>query len=1062
MLAIERTLVVAPAEPRHAPLAAAQQGLWFVNQRDGPTGDYNIVSALRLRGALDPDVLARALAALADRQAILRTRFAVLAGEVNQVVDGDGASELNLDDLRALDQIEQQDAVAAAVQAEHERPFALVSGPVWRARLLRLAGDEHVLLLAVHHIVSDAWSQRVLCRELLLLYDAFAEGRPNPLPPLPLQYADYAQAQQENSRRVADRLAYWTRTLSGIPDRLALPADYARQPSPTAAAGRCEAAVPAPMVAAVKRLGREHGASLYMTLLAAFAVLLARYAGQPDIVIGTPVTNRPETRLESLVGLFINMVAMRIRVRPQMTVRALLAEVRRTALEAWAHQDVPFARVADALTAARQASVHPVFQVGLTLQNTPRFTYESTTLRVEPMPWQPTHVRYDLDLLCRMNDHALTLTWMYRRDLFTAGRIEQMAHHYVRVLEAMAAAPNQQLDSIELQDSAELTAEWDQTRADYKAGIGWWDSPRPRLVTEWWTRTVGNGAPALECGDRRLTYAELRRWSNGVAHAIAACGTDEGARVAICTADRLALAAGIVGALKAGRAFAPIDADLPDERVHDLLAVARPSLMLTDVASAARVEAFGRHDTIALERCIGRDDPPPADAWPPSRPAYVGFTSGSTGVPLAVLGRLGGLDHHLQWIIDAARIGAGTRISQLTRPSFTAYLRDLFAPLCAGATSCIPARADTTADGRTLAAWLGEERVEVVFCTPTTVRLLLDGPRPIDDCAALRHIFVTGEPLRSADVRRWLDAVGPRVTLTNLYGATETTLAKLVHTIGADDADRLLVPIGRPLPGVAAMVVDARGAPCLPGSVGELVVWSPFLSHGYLDGPAPAVERFVHLSPSDRNDVMFRTGDLARMRGDGLFEYVGRADTQVKIRGNRIELAEVERALLAESHVRDAVVVAHQHDDGDTRLTAYVEGSVDRTQMRSALVRRLPASMIPTAIVCMAALPRTAGGKVDRLALPPADVAVTAPSSTARTAQEAMLCALFAEVLGVQAVGPDHDFFDLGGHSLLAIRLTSRIAAAVGIEISVIDFFDHPTPASLAALLAAARGEESS
>jgi amino acid adenylation domain-containing protein len=1037
--------------PARLPLSHAQERLWFIDQLEGGgSTNYNVVGAQTLRGDLDCDALERAIAAIVDRHEALRTRFLTRHGDPEQIIDAAVPVTLPVEDCRELPDTEQRERVRVVVRGQFEEPFDLASGPLFRARLMRLGLREHVLILAFHHIVTDGWSQTVFSRELLALYDAFHERRLHALPPLPLQYADFALWQRDwlDERRMAEGLAYWTTHLAGMPERLALPTDFPRAARRAYAGDRCPMVIPRERLAALDRLNREHETTLYMTLLAAFGVLLWRHSQQNDIIVGSPIANRQDTQLEDLIGFFVNTLLMRVRLEPDMTVAALLAHVRRTTLDAYRYQDVPFNRLVEELAPQRTLNATPLFQVMLLVHNVPWQERRLTGLEVSPLAGDGHHVHFDdLELHVRERGGELTCSWIYDRDLFGRWRIEQMSRHYERILGAMIGGAERRLCDIDLltrQERLQILEEWDRGRHAYREGTGFWAHTLPRPVVDC-LQAVEQHADriAIQCGARSLSYDHLHTRSAGIARALARCDSD---LVGILAADRMELPVAILGVLKAGRGFVPLDPLLPIERVRALAAAADLEIVLTDRQSRDVFENMPLR-TVLLDECGNDADLTPA-AWQDDVPCWVYFTSGSTGVPKGVVGRMRALEHHLWWVMREAAATEQVRGSQLIRPSFSAYLRDLFLPLCAGGTLFIPPDPDVIGDGRRLAAWLRDASIEVMSCTPTVLRALLDGGR-LDELRSLRCVMLTGEPLWPVDVRRWLDTLGGHARLVNLYGATETNLAKLGHVVTERDASRSCVAIGKPMPGVAALIVDSRGEPCAPGTLGEIVIWTPFLSFGYYADPELTAQKFVR---DEQGCVVYRTGDIGRLANDGVFEYIGRRDGQVKIRGNRIELGEIEAVLLELEGVEQATVTVHDHD-GELRLVAYVEGTADSYRLRRSLMNRLPAVMVPSAIMCLAKLPLTASGKIDRTALPAPTYATAAARRAPQTARERLLCAVFADVLGVPDVGSDDDFFELGGHSLMAMRLVSRIRSALGVEFSMQELFDSPTMASVAARL---------
>ena len=1029
---------VAGARPERIPLSYAQQRLWFLHELEGRSGEYHVPEGFRLRGELDRAALERAVGTLVERHESLRTRFAVVDGEPVQVVEPDARIELPVEDLPGLPKPEREERVAAALWEEWERPFDLASGPLLRARLLRLAEREHVLLLTTHHIASDGWSQGILRRELETLYDAFREGRESPLPPLPLQYADFAlwQRRRFDGGAIEDDLAYWRERLAGLPDKLELPADRPRPAAGSSPARVCRLVVGAEPLASLRRVSRANGATLYMTMLAGFAALLARYSGQLDLAVGSPIANRQRAQLERLVGFFVNTLVLRIELRRRTGFRELLHDVRRTALEAYRHQDAPFERVVEELSPERRLDRTPMFQVMLALQNAPARALQLAGLEVEPVRLDRLRSPFDVEVHLWERPEEVELYWIYDESLFDRWRMEQMARHYVRLLEGAAEEPDRPVAELELLDERErrtLTRDWNRTRREPPPAGG---------VHELFEERVAQapGAVAVRSEAGELTYAELERRSGETARRLRALGAGPETRVGIRMERGPALVVAVLGALRAGAVYVPLDPSYPPARLE----------LMTDDAG---VELLVTEDGVMERQAAPRDGlrRGPVDG---ANAAYVVYTSGSTGTPKGVVVTHAALANQLRWIAEQFGLGPSDRVLGKASIAFDASVAEILAPLTSGARLVLaaPGRAG---DVEHLVDLIRREGIAFLDLPPSLLAAMLEHP-DLAKCRTLRWVVSGGEvlPLELRD--RFRRTLGAR--LANTYGPTEATIQCTFHECSGEGGYRT-VPIGRPIAGTQAYVLDERMGPAPLGVAGELHVGGAGLARGYLNRPAATAERFVPdpfgLEGGGR---LYRTGDLVRWGADGELEFLGRTDDQVKVRGHRIEPGEVEAALRRHPAVRQAVVAAREDGPGETRLVAYVTAAdgvaPSPEELRRHLAALLPAHMVPAAIVTLDELPLTPSGKVDRRSLPAPHVR-SGGGRGPGTPQEEALCRVFAEVLGLQRVGVDDNFFALGGHSLMTMRLVGRVREVLGVELPLRTLFEAPTAGDLAARLAA-------
>jgi len=1059
-------LVYAPGD-EPAPLSPAQRSMWFQRKFDGRnTALYNIALASKLTGALDVGALAIALRRVVHRHEALRMRFRVAPGEevAQQWLDqGDEVpvtrSELP-PGLRHGDRPGAETTERASVQAWAERwvqlqaarPFDLEQGPLLRAALLQLSAEEHLLVLVMHHIVSDGWSIAVMMRELAVFYAAqVGATQPSALPNLLIQYADYARWQQRlrESGAFNESLAFWTRQMQDAPPLLGLPSDRPRPAHQSYRGASLRFDIAPARLAELRALGASCRASLFMTLAAAFNVLLARYSGQYDICLGTPTANRPRPELEPLVGFFVNTLVLRTRLDPEEPFEALLQRVRDGAVDAFAHQDLPFDELVKALRPPRQLSHGPLFQVMLALQNAPSAPLSLPGLQVDPVAVPGNVARFDLTLTLTEVDAGLAAEFEYAVDLFDDSTIRRMAGHFLRLLQAVVDDPACRVGDLPLMTDDErqrVLVDWNRTGRAFP-GAG-------RRIHEWvedWAARMPDRA-ALAFDDHVWSYAELNRRANRLAHALRDLGIGPEARVALCMERSADLVVSVLAVLKAGGAYVPLDPAQPPTRQAHILADAQPALILTERARSFE-EVFRGHAVLSVDapedwQPGSADNPLPVGGLDDL--AYVIYTSGSTGRPKGVMVTHRGIPNLALTQAEAFRVEEGARVLQFASPAFDASASEFFMCWVGGATLCLSSR-EGLQPGRELRETLRRQAITVVTLPPVAV---MQGGLVPEDVPALRTLVVAGEPCPSALARRWAG----HVHLVNAYGPTETTVCATLHACERSGVSDGEPPIGRPIANFQARLLDPRGQPVPIGVPGELHISGPGLARGYLGQPALTAERFIDHPLAPSGGRLYRTGDLARYREDGCIEYLGRLDGQVKLRGLRIELGEVQAALAMQPGVREAHVLLREDRPGDRRLVAYVAPREDAVlvpaTLRAALRRSLPDYMVPTHIVAIPALPLSTNGKVDRDALP-------APSTRRDTVDfvepvsptEQVLAALWADVLGLDRVGRLDDFFALGGHSMLAVAVASRASDAMGRDVPIAAIFAHPVLAELAAEL---------
>ena len=1032
---LERIVTNAP------PLSFAQERMWFLDRLEPGSPAYNVAGALRLSGPLDVQMLRRALDEVVRRHEALRTTFDDDGGVLVARVHEPSALALPVLDLAASAQPEREARLALLLIEEAERGFDLARGPLLRARLVRLGAEEHVLCLTLHHIVADGWSVRVLGRETSAFYRAFCAGAAPQVPPLPVQYGDYAR--WHRAALQGDRLAalrdYWTGALADMPRALELPTDRTRPAMRDHRGAVLARRLDAPARARLARFARAGGATPFMVLLAAYALLLARHTGQGALIVGTPVANRTRPETEGLVGLFANTLALGLRPGDAATFADMVAQARTCLLDAAAHQDFPFERVVEALHVERDLSRTPLVQAMCSMQGAPAADLALPGIRVQPANACAGVAKFDLTLAIQENGTEYVLHWEYATGLFDAATIERMAGHFERLLDAGIADPQRCADTLPLEDRD----------AGVLRGPHAERGPGLTLVDLFEAQAARTpDAPAIMHGADTWSYALLEGRADAVAAALRAEDVGLEQRVAVRMHASGHAVAAILGVLKAGAAWVPVDADAPDGHVQALLAGGGVRLVLADPALAAPAAACGLRvlDPAAIEEALPHA---PAAACRASarNAAYVIHTSGTSGAPKGVLVEHASAVNYV--LAFGARLGlsAGDRLLQSSSLAFDVSVEEIFGALAHGAALVLRTEAMRESIEHLIAGCAGYGAT--VLDLPTAFWNELT--RAMDDGlalpAAVRAVVIGGEQAQLTALERWRRHA-PHVRLLNAYGPTETTIAATWA-----DLDRLppgQVPIGRPVDNTLAWVLDAAGRTCPTGVPGELVIGGAALARGYLDWPAATAERFV--PAPDGAGRAYRTGDRVMRLADGQLAYLGRLDRQCKIRGFRVEPEAVEAALRRLPQVRDAVVL-RQGQAPDLWLAAYVvcEGDVDA--VRAALPEQLPAYMLPAVFIPLAALPLLPNGKLDQGALPPARRAPRT-AGPPRNDLEHTLVRIWREVLGVAAVGIHDNFFDIGGHSLLAMRAVSRLGAALGAEVTLRMIFEAPTPAALAAAVA--------
>jgi len=1056
-------VVFAPIVPQPRtgllPTSYAQQRLWVLDRLAPDHALYNLPAALRLRGRLDVMALQASLNAIVARHEVLRTRLVAVDGVPMQQIDPPEPLPLPLVDVSDRATVQQGEEVQRMVAEEAQAPFDLARSPLLRARLIRLADDDHVLLIVVHHIAADGWSVGIFVNELGRFYSAAIEGRQPALPDLAIQYADYAAWQRGwltastngGASLLQQQLAYWRSRLADAPSLLDLPTDRPRTPIQSVRGGRRRVALPADLTERLRVLAHDEGATLFMALVAGFASLLGRYSGSEDVCIGTPVAGRTHPALEPLIGFFVNTLVLRVDLAGSPSFRELLRRVRSTALEAYASQDAPFEMVVDAVQPERNMSHTPLFQVMLALNNAHMPQIRLPDLKIEPYPVESGLAHFDLTLDLYEEAEGIEGAIEYNADLFDAATIDRLIDHFHHLLVAAVTDPERPIDRLPLMSAAER-----------RRILIEWNAPARPLPVHCFHHLVADqvaqhpDALAAVFGDATLTYGELDARATRLAGLLRRVGIGRDTLTGLCLERSLDLVVALLAVLKAGGAFLPLDPRYPVERLRFMVNDARPRALIRH--ATVDVSAWG--DLPDTTTVIVLDDEPSsgsavdssfvADEATPDDLAYAIYTSGSTGAPKAALLTHRGLVNLALWQRKTFGLGPGWRVLQFSALSFDAAVWEVAMALGSGATLVL-APHETLASPPELYRLLRRQRVTIATMPPSVLGVLRN-----DDLPDLRVLIAAGEACSAELVARW----APGRTFVNAYGPTETTVCATAGV--CDPADERPPSIGRPLTNVPVYILDHDRQPTPPGVAGELYVGGPGVARGYLNRPELTAERFVTLPPGAFDDGIppethrvYRTGDRVCWRPDGTIQFLGRVDEQVKLRGFRIEPGEVEAAIRRHPQVRDALALVREMA-GDRRLILYLipEGeSPPASELRSFLAGQLPEYMLPAAFVPLDAWPLTPGGKIDRRALPVPALAGDEEYVAPRTATEQEIADLCASLLGIERIGVTESFFALGGHSLLATQLLARIQARWGVEVPLRTLFEQPTIEALAAVV---------
>jgi amino acid adenylation domain-containing protein len=1058
-------------------LSLAQQRQWLLEKLAPGDAANSLWAAYRIGGPLDTRALKQSLSEIMQRHETLHTTFIASEGQAVPVLSAQTAATLPIIDLQELSPADREAEARRWAAEEAQRPFDLAQGPPIRAALLSLSPQEHVFVLTVHRIAADSESVDVLRHELGMLYGAATEGEPSPLDDLPLQYAGTCELQQEwlQSEAAATELGYWKEQLGGDLPLLELAADRPRTPGHTRRETHTSATLSPASAEALKDLSREQNRTLFVTLLAAFQALLCRRSGEHEIAVATRVSGRHRPHTEGLVGPLANTLVLRSDLSGEPAFRDLLDRVQEVVSGALAHQELPFEALVQELHPARDPNRAPFTQVGFQMRAPAAGQLALPGLQVEPFPVPERHSDLDLTLYAQEQGDQLAFTLAYNADVYSERQASELLEQYRELLAQVVERPDLSIGAHSLVTSRARQLLPDPSQALPEP----WHEPITVFFESWTApgSEIG-GRPAIRNEHRSWTYRELGERARALAHVLGALGVQRGDTVAVTGARSFGLIASMAGVLWSGGVLLNIDPNLPRRRQELMLQEAKARTVL--YGGTPRAEDTWMWETLTVLRidaesgqAIDRPEGEPADGSPlprvsPEDAAYLFFTSGTTGVPKGVLGCHKGLSHFLAWQRQCFAIGPSDRSAQLTGISFDVVLRDIFTPLTAGATLCLPSEADRLEPARLL-SWMERERITMLHTVPSLAQTWLAHVPLGVSLSTLRWAFSAGEPLTDTLVKRWREAFPEAGQMINIYGPTETTMAKCYFEV-PDKPLPGVQPVGWTLPETQALVLTQDRQLCGIGEPGEIVIRTPFRTLGYVNATEENEKRFVR-NPfrDDERDLLYLTGDRGRYRPDGSLNILGRVDHQVKIRGVRIELGGIETVIGEHPDVWNTVVIVREDVPGDKRLAAYVTAKPGQAirphELRQFVKQKLPDAMVPSAFVVLDTLPLTANGKVDRKALPAPeglrqelDETYVAP----RTELERTIAAIWQDVLRIDKAGVDDNFFDLGGHSLLLVQVQSKLNSTLHRDIPVVDLFKHSTISTLSRHLSEGQEERSS
>jgi len=1049
------------------PLSFAQEQLWLINQFAPDSPAYNISTALRLKGPLNEAALIQTLSEIVRRHEVLRTTFFATGGRPAQLIVPSLNCAPPAVDLRKLPEAERESCAGAIASQESRRPFDLAQAPLLRTTLLRLGEQDQVVLFTMHHIVSDAWSLGILVREVTAFYEGFVLGSPPPLPEPPVQYVDFASWQRRSLQGdvLEKQLGYWKQRLDGVPT-LEMPTDRPRPPVQRFRGATKSVRLSESLSRSLNELSRSNGVTIFMTLLAAFKTLLQRYCNQDDIIVGTSIANRSRPEVKDLIGFFVNTLALRTDLSNDPTVSELLERVRKVTLEAQAHQDLPFDMLVNELQPVRDPSRNPLFQVLFMLQNTPEGYLELEGLSLSRLEFDHNAAQFDLSLMTGEWGGRIHCILVYNTDLFESATVSRLLDHFQVLLEAFVADPQARLSTLPLLKEDERrrqVVEWNATRADY---------PKDECMHALFERQAG-AAPdsvAVVFEGEQLTYGELNRRANQLAHYLRRTGVGPEVRVGVLMQRSVETLVALLGILKAGGAYIPLDPSITKERLAFILRETGASRLVTHRPAAEKAQ-FGEAQAVRLDvdsEMLNResDRNPTHPSTGANHLAYVIYTSGSTGRPKGVMITHRGLVNYLSWCTKHYGVTTSTAALVHSSIAFDLTITGLFSPLLAGGRVVfIPE--DGGLESLAAAMWGGGDQL-LVKITPAHLKALNVLLRAEQIAGRALVMVIGGEALYRGSLDLWFEHA-PETRLINEYGPTETVVGCCVYEASNMDGQSQVVPIGRPLANTECYLLDRHLREVPIGVTGEIYIGGAGVARGYLNQPDLTTEKFIPNPFSGRMGArMYKTGDLARYLPDGKIEYLGRMDRQVKVRGFRIELGEIEAALRQQAGVREALVALHESMPGDKRLIAYIVPDQETqppsvSRLQNDLREKLPAYMMPAAFVILKELPLSANGKVDHKALPPPGPTsgeLRESHNATLTEVEREITAMWQELLQVEELGVDDNFFDLGGNSLLMIQLYQMLSESFSVDLAITDLLRYPTISSLAEYISQNRDQE--
>ena len=1049
------------------PLSFSQQRLWFLDRIEPNSSSYNIPEAVQLDGDLNIQVLSQALDAIVAHHEVIRTTYLTIDSNPIQVINPPSGVAVEIVDLQQFHPTEQGSTVKAYLHQASQKPFNLATDLMLRCCLVKLAPNQHIFLATMHHIASDAWSMGLFWQQLGQVYNAFSAHKPNPLVPLQIQYADYAVWQREwlSGEVITQQLDYWKKQLINVNPILELPTDYPRPAIQTYAGKITSIDLPPQLTADLKALCRQQGTTLFMTLLAAFELLMSRHSGQEDFIIAAPIAGRNRTEVEGSIGFFINTLLLNADLSGNPTFKDLLQRVRKVALGAYSHQDIPFEKLIEELNPRRDLSRNPLFQVLFNLLNTEDINLNLTGLTATPVTIAEANSKFDITLYVKEAGSKIHFDLAYNTDLFAPARMQEMLAQFEHLLFQIVADPDRQIQSYSLVTPAARGILPDPSVAQPQPVY----PPITATIIDWATRTPTQ--PAIVQADRSWTYQELATAAQQIARSLQSAGLSIGDPVAVSGNRSFGLIASMLGVLISGGVLVTIGSALPVARQQLILSttqakycLAAGEIPLIADLCGERIQLFDVHpDTAEITTDLSNqkiliDLAIPLLPLPTDAAAYIFFTSGTTGVPKGVLGTHQGLAHFLTWQRQTFSVTPADRAAQLTGLSFDVVLRDIFLPLTSGATLCLPAvTADLTA-GKIL-PWLEQHQITLLHTVPAIIQSwLLNVPPGVSLCK-LRQIFFAGEPLTHTLIEHWRETFPLAGEIINLYGPTETTLAKCYYRVPVQIRAGVQ-PVGITLPETQALVLKPDRQLCGIGEAGEIAIRTPFRTKGYINAATADQLKFV-INPdrSAPDDLIYHTGDRGRYLPDGQLEILGRIDRQIKIAGIRIEPGEIAAVLNQHPQVKTAIIIAREDIPGDKRLVGYYVSThnhqIPVSDLREFLSRQLPSYMIPSAFMLLAALPLTTNGKIDSRAFPAPvrDLQANLAFLPPRDQFEVQLTKIWERVLGVKSISITDNFFELGGHSLLAIRLFSEIEQVWDKNLPLATLFQAQTIEKLANLL---------